>query len=262
MAARTRTPGVADVLPQSGDTALQAKTMRLYELLVQTYGLRQHVPRREPMHELISTMLSHRTTHANEEAAYRRMWERFGSWEGIRDAPVDELTEAIKTSNFPEVKAPNIKKVLAHIIAERGEANIDFLADLPVREALDWLTSLPGVGVKTATLVLLFCFAKPVLPVDSHIHRISGRIGLIGRKVTEAQAHVQLLGLLPHDPPLLYTFHRDMLLHGQQICVWKDPRCYKCPMQEICDYYQTVRAPGTNGANAANAAQNGRGAPE
>jgi endonuclease-3 len=97
-------------------------------------------------------MLSHKTTGKNEDLAYARMWEKFGSWEAIRDAPTAELIEAISPANYPEVKAPNIQKALAAIIAERGAAEIDFLSSLPTQEALDWLDKLPGVGVKTATL--------------------------------------------------------------------------------------------------------------
>lgn len=222
--------------------ALREKAMDVYRRLVQTYGLRDLTPRREPMRELISTMLSHRTTHNNEEKAYFQMLERFGSWEGVRDAPLHELIDAIAPSNFPEIKAPNIKETLRRTIAERGEANIDFLRDLPADEGLAWLTSLPGVGIKTATLVLLFCFGKPVMPVDTHVHRVSQRIGLIGPKVNPTTAHPLLLALLPNDPVVLITFHKDMLKHGQQICIWSNPRCERCPMTDICDWYQENRA--------------------
>jgi endonuclease-3 len=194
------------------------------------------------MRELISTMLSHRTTHANEEAAYRRMFERFGTWEGIRDAPTAELTEAIKPSTFPEVKAPNIKATLARIIAERGAPEIDFLADMPAEEGLRWLMALPGVGLKTASLVLLFCFAKPVMPVDTHVHRVTQRLGLIGPKVDPTAAHAILQALLPPDPPTLYNFHVAALRHGQRICVWGEPRCEQCVLTDLCDYYRRERA--------------------
>ncbi len=222
--------------------ALREKTMDVYRRLVQTYGLRDLTPRREPMRELISTMLSHRTTHNNEEKAYFQMLERFGTWEGVRDAPLNELIDAIAPANFPEIKAPNIKETLRRIIAERGEANIDFLRELPADEGLAWLMSLPGVGIKTATLVLLFCFAKPVMPVDTHVHRVSQRIGLIGATVNPTAAHPLLLALLPSDPVVLITFHKDMLKHGQQICVWSTPRCEQCPMTDICDWYRANRA--------------------
>jgi endonuclease III len=219
---------------------LEQKAMDVYRILIATYGEHPLKACREPMHELISTMLSHRTTQANERLAFDRMWARFGSWEAIRDAPVEELAESISVSNFPEAKAPNIKKTLARIIEERGEASIDFLDDMPTDTALAWLVSLPGVGIKTATLVLLFCFFKPVLPVDTHVHRVSGRLGLIGAKVSAEAAHRLLLELLPKDPYILLNFHKDMLRHGQVLCTWNNPKCEKCPLRPLCDYYQTV----------------------
>lgn len=221
---------------------LRAKTWEVYERLVRAQGLRELRPRREPMRELISTMLSHRTTHHNEELAYERMWQRFGSWEAIRDAPVADLAAAIAPANFAEAKAPNIQETLRRIIAERGAANIDFLRDLPADAGLRWLTSLPGVGVKTASLVLLFCFAKPVLPVDTHVHRVSQRLGLIGPKVSAEQAHARLLALLPPDPPVLFNFHVALLRHGQKVCVWGEPRCGQCVLTDICDWYASHRA--------------------
>ena len=216
-----------------------ANTLETHKRLIQTYGERDLKPRREPMRELISTMLSHRTTHADEELAYNRMLERFPTWEAVRDASKDELIEAISPSRYPGSKAPNIQKTLAQIIEERGEANIDFLRDISADEGLEWLTALPGVGIKTASLVLLFCFSKPVLPVDTHVHRISQRLGLIGPKVSAKKAHKELLDQLPKDPETLYTFHINMLRHGQRVCTWNDPKCANCPLTDMCNWYQT-----------------------
>lgn len=218
----------------------RAKAATAYERLLALFGDNPLVPRREPMHELISTMLSHRTTGANEAKAYRQMWERFGSWEAIRDAPAAELAETIAPSNFAEAKAPKIKQAVGRIIAERGAPTIDFLRELPLGEAMAWLTDLPGVGPKTASLVLLFCFAKPILPVDTHVHRVSQRLGLIGPKVNPTAAHPLLMELLPRDAPWLYNFHINLLRHGQRICTWARPRCGQCPLTDICDYYQTA----------------------
>ena len=222
---------------------LKAKAQQVYDLLVERYGAQPLVPRREPMHELISTILSQRTTQKNEALAYDRMWKKFGSWEAIRDAPVDQLTEAIAPSNYPETKAPHIKETLRQIIEERGEANIDFLADLPPDEGLPWLMSHPGVGIKTASLVLLFCFSKPVLPVDTHVFRVSQRTGLIPPKANTESAHHMLLKLFPPDPYILFNFHIAALKHGQQLCIWgENPRCEPCPLKDLCNWYQANRA--------------------
>jgi endonuclease-3 len=221
---------------------LRIKAQEVTRRVVQTYGELPLVPRREPMHELISTMLSHRTTEHNEALAFQRMWDRFGSWEAIRVAPLEELIEAIQAANFAEAKAPRIQAVLGRIMAERGEPSIDFLRDLSVEEGLAWLTALPGVGIKTASLVLLFCFGKPVLPVDTHVHRVSQRLGMIGPKVSAEAAHALLLDLLPRDPHTLFNYHKGLLRHGQRVCTWENPRCTHCPLTDLCDWYQTYRA--------------------
>ena len=220
---------------------LTEKAAIVYQRLIALHGELERVPRREPMHELISTLLSHRTTEAQEARAFDAMMQRFGSYEAVRVAAFDELVEAIHGVNWPETKASNIQKVLNRIHEERGELSIAFLDQLPTDEALQWLLDLPGVGLKTATLVLLFCFGKAVLPVDTHLHRVSGRIGLIGAKVSAEKAHDQLLALLPSDAHVLYNFHIAMLRHGQKICVWKSPRCAQCPLTDICDYFQETQ---------------------
>jgi endonuclease III len=225
----------------SQNLTLKEKTLLAHQRLQELYGEQDLHNRRDSMRELISTMLSHRTNHADEEKAYRLMHERFGSWEGIRDAPLPELIDAIASSRFPEAKAVNIKKVVARILEEKGEANIEFLRDMPLDEAMQWLLSLPGVGLKTATLVLLFNFYKPVLPVDTHVHRVTQRIGVIGPKTSAEKAHDVLLDMLPKDAKVLFNFHKHFFWHGQKICVFSVPRCKKCPLTDICDWYQNNR---------------------
>lgn len=220
---------------------LEEKALEVYRILLETYGERDLVARREPMHELVSTILSQRTNWKNEELAYRRMWERFGSWEAIRDAPTGELARAIAPSNFAEAKAPQIQRTVGTILGLRGNTDLSFLGDMSVEEGMAWLTALPGVGVKTASLVLLFCFAKPVLPVDTHVYRVSQRLGLLSAKVkTSTAAHAPLFKILPHEPHLLYNFHIGCLLHGQQVCTFNAPRCSRCPLTALCDYFQGV----------------------
>lgn len=223
---------------QAATTDVIQKTEAAHELLNQQYGIQAIYGRLEPMHELIATILSHRTTHANEETAYRTMIERFGSWEAIRDAPLDELIDAIKTSNYPEVKAPWIKQVVARILEERGETNLDFLRDMTTQEAMNWLTRLPGVGPKTATLLLLFNFHKPVLPVDTHVYRVTQRLGILGPKVSAEKAHTLLLSYLPQDATVLFNFHKHFYWHGQRVCTWSYPRCSQCVLTSLCNYYQ------------------------
>ena len=225
-----------ETMAETPSLADDGRAMLIYWLLGETYGIREWQSRREPLQELISTMLSHRTTEANEAKAFELLWARFGSWEAIAAAEPAAIAQAIAPANFAEAKAPRIKAALTQIIAERGAPSIDFLAELTVEEGMTWLESLPGVGPKTASLVLLFCFRKPVLPVDTHVHRVSGRIGLIGPKVKAEQAHELLAAQLPNDADVLWNFHLNMLRHGQRICVWERPRCGTCSLREHCDY--------------------------
>lgn len=239
---RTRSSEQAEderALREKAREKAQEKALWAYRLLLERYGERELKPRREPMHELISTILSQRTTWQNEARAYERMWARFGSWEAVRDAPVSELEGAIAPSNYPEVKAPQIQKTVAEVLKKGRDANLDFLRELPLEDALAWLTALPGVGVKTASLVLLFCFSKPILPVDTHVYRVSARIGLLNAGVkTPTAAHGPLLELLPAEPHLLYNFHIALLLHGQQVCVWREPHCARCPLTSRCNWFR------------------------
>jgi endonuclease-3 len=216
---------------------LREKALAVSDRLAGAYGWRRLLPRREPLHELIATMLSHRTTQKNEALAFELMLRRFGSWEAVAQAPTDALAEAISPANFAATKAANIKTALARIRERAGGYSLEFLRGLPAIEALNWLTSLPGVGIKTASLVLLFCFGKPLLPVDSHVHRVSQRLGLIGAQVSPGAAHLALLALFPPDARLLYNFHVSMLHHGQRVCTWRRPAHERCPLTDLCDLY-------------------------
>ncbi|GAA4314157.1 endonuclease III [Nibribacter koreensis] len=220
------------------------KAWQVHLRLNDVFGLLPTYPRRDPMRELISTMLSHRTTHANEEKAYSQMLERFPTWQEVMDAPVEELADALSPAEFPGAKAVNIQKTLRIIQQTHPDFNLAFLEQMDVAPAMDWLMALPGVGLKTATLVLLFNFHKPVLPVDTHVHRISQRVGLIGAKVTHDKAHAILLEMFPPDAQVLYNFHRHMLKHGQKVCTFRNPRCGSCDLQNLCNYYEEVRSKG------------------
>ena len=199
------------------------------------YGERALDPRREPMHELISTILSQRTTHADEEAAYHEL-RGLGDWDAIIAAPTAQVAHAIRRSNYPDSKAPRIQQTLVAIRDSPSGYDLDFLRDLPLKDALKWLTDLPGVGIKTASLVLLFNYHRPVFPVDTHVHRVTTRVGAIP-KMGEQAAHRALLKVLPPDPPFLYELHVNLLRHGQRVCSWTAPKCSVCVLRERCDAY-------------------------
>jgi endonuclease III len=222
--------------------ALSAKALEVTRRLTDLYG---EVPfsSKDPMSQLVDIILSHRTRDEQTEAAYDNLLKRFGSWEAVRDAPTAEVQDTIANVNFPEVKAPRLQAIMRQITEERGNLNLDFLCDLQVEEAAAWLNRFEGVGPKTTAAVLLFSCQKPILPVDVHVHRVSIRLGLIGKKVTADAAHDLLQALLPNDARTIYNFHKALLRHGQRICVFERPRCNKCPITDLCDYYQTVVKP-------------------
>jgi len=227
------------------------KTWQNHLILHEFYGPLPLAPRRTPMRELISTLLSHRTTHVAEELAYSRMLEEFGDWEGVLAAPLPALAHAIRTTRWPDTQAPRIQEILRRIKAERGEFNLDFLSEWPVEQGLQWLTDMPGIGLKTASLVLLFNFQKPVLPVDTHVHRVAQRVGMIGPKVSVEKAHQVLLEQLPKDPVVLLNFHKHNYWHGQHICFFTKPDCARCPLKGFCNYYEEHYGPATPEALAA-----------
>ena len=228
--------------PTPDIAALSAKALEVTRRLTELYGVAEW-SKKDPLSMLVDIILSHRTRDEQTAAAYDNLVKRFGSWEAMRDAPTSEVQETIANVNWPEVKAPRLQALMRRITEERGELNLDFLRDIPVEEGAAWLNRLEGVGPKTRACVLLFSCRKPILPVDTHVHRVSIRLGLIGKKVTADNAHALLQALLPNDPQTIYNFHKALLRHGQRVCVYDRPRCEKCILTDLCDYYKTVVKP-------------------
>lgn len=214
----------------------------LIATLQNAYGRQTRYSTKNAMDQLIATILSQRTTYADERTAYDNLLKSYGNWAGVAAAPVEGIEACIQTSRYPEVKAPRIKAILNHIIDEYGSANLDFLADMPLEEAQELLMALPGVGHKTTTFLLLFTLRKPVLPVDTHVHRVSTRYGLIPMKMSQARAHTALLGMLPQEADELLNFHKLLFKHGQRVCTWSRPRCGACVVRERCDFYAREQA--------------------
>lgn len=230
--------------PSQDIVALSEKALKVTQRLTEFYG---ELPfsSKDPMGMLVDILLSHRTRDEQTAAAWENLLKRFGSWEAVRDAPTNDVQDAIANVNWPEVKAPRLQVIMRQITEERGNLNLDFLCDLPVEESAAWLNRFDGVGPKTTACVLLFSCRQPLLPVDVHVHRVSGRLGLIGKKVAADNAHTLLQALFPQNSRVIYNFHKGLLRHGQRICVYERPRCNKCPITDLCDYYQTVVKPPT-----------------
>ena len=222
--------------PEQNDNRLD-KALTVHRLLVEEYGEREWHPR-DPLSVLISAILSQNTSDVNRDQAWRRLKERFSTWEDVLTADTVEIAEAIRSGGLADIKAPRILEILRTIKRERGELTLDFLAEMEVDEAKRWLISLNGVGPKTAAIVLLFALGKPAFPVDTHVHRVSRRLGLIGPKTSREQAHEILEALLP--PEIYYTFHLNLIAHGREVCKSQRPRCAICVLREYCDYFRTI----------------------
>jgi endonuclease-3 len=212
----------------------------IYERLAEVYGQPQWRPTGDALGELVATILSQHTSDVNSERAYKQLRERFPTWEAMRDAPVEEVAEAIRSGGLAEVKAERIQRILDLLTERLGAAplSLDFLAALPMDEANAYLRTLPGVGPKTAACVLLFALGKPAFPVDTHVWRVTRRLGLIGAKVSADAAHVALERIIP--PGRRYAMHINLIRHGRRICTAQRPACERCPLRAGCAYYWEV----------------------
>lgn len=219
---------------------LQQKLLSVHARLCAEYGC--PIPffhNLDPLNELVSSLLSHRTKNADSARAFKRLKAEFADWAAVRDAPTETVERLIASCTWPEQKAPRLQQVLHHISEQRGELSIDFLADLPVPEARAWLESLPGVGPKTSAAVLLFSrLRRPALPVDSHHYRVAIRLGLVPANVAVGAAHALLSAQLPLDwsAQQVYDNHEVLMLHGQRCCFYRKPECDRCVVLDLCPF--------------------------
>lgn len=218
----------------------QAKYEPVAVALAQLYGIPQWRKNTPPVDELVNCILSQNTSDINRDRGYDALKVRYPTWEMVAEAPVDELIETIRPAGLSNQKGPRIQQVLRIIHAEQGDYNIDFLNDLSVEEAKAWLTSLPGVGPKTAAIVLCFAFGRPAFPVDTHVHRVSTRIGFLPAGVNADKAHPIMEAIVP--PEDYYAFHINLIQHGRSICHARGPRCERCPLTDCCDYFQGLNS--------------------
>ncbi|MGI6368583.1 MAG: endonuclease III domain-containing protein [Anaerolineae bacterium] len=210
------------------------RALLVHERLLAHYGRRPLKPQQAPLDELIQTILSQNTSDLNSGRAFASLREAFPSWEAVAEADVEAVAHAIRSGGLARIKAPRIQQIIRHLIQERGEPSLDWLHGLAVEEARAYLTSLPGVGPKTAACVLLFSLHMPAMPVDTHVHRVAQRLGLLGPRINAERAHTLLEGLLPQD--LYYSFHLLMIEHGRTLCHAQRPRCSGCPLLDICPH--------------------------
>jgi endonuclease III len=221
--------------------------LAIRDRLREMYGRPTHEPHGDPVHELVLTMLSQNTSDTNRDVAYAGLRARFSSWEEVRDAPTDEVEEAIRKGGLAPTKAPRIQAVLREISrlnnagtspsAQSGDpVDLDWLRDAPREEALEYLMALPGVGRKTAACVMLFAFGRPEIPVDTHVMRVGGRLGLFRPGASFDEAHDEMLAITP--PEDAYEFHMNLIAHGRTLCRPARPRCEECALNRMCPYWR------------------------
>lgn len=190
-------------------------------------------PRPRPVLDaLVATILSQNTSDANSHAAFEELRRRFDDWDAVRRAPAARIASAIRQAGLSHQKAPRIKTILQRIHDERGALSLDFLRSMRAPKAVEYLRNLPGVGPKTAACVLLFACRKPVLPVDTHVHRVSRRLGLIDHRTDAEKAHQDLAPLVP--PRQVLPFHVQLIRHGRRCCTARNPKCENCPLLDLC----------------------------
>jgi len=221
---------------------LSRRALGIHQRLLEVYGepvWRHPLP---PLDELVSTILSQNTNDLNRDRAFEALRRRFPTWEAVRDARRRSVISAIRPAGLANQKGPRIQKVLRQITTERGRLDLEFLRALPPSEVRQWLLRFKGVGPKTAAIVMLFSLDMPAFPVDTHIQRVTGRLGLRPAKITAEQSHQLLAAVFPLDT--YKTAHLNLIRLGREVCQARRPACERCPVTKWCDYYRENRSGG------------------
>jgi endonuclease-3 len=213
---------------------LQELARQVNQYLLDFYGQPTWRNPMPPVDELVSTILSQNTNDANRDRAFTSLRQRYPTWELVRDAETASVIEAIRPAGLANQKGPRIQQVLREITAERGTLDLAFLSGLPLEEARAWLMKFKGVGPKTAAIVLCFSLGRPAFPVDTHIYRVTGRVGLRPEKMTVEDVHPHLEVLFP--PETYYAAHLNLIRLGREICSSRNPECSCCPLRFVCNY--------------------------
>ncbi len=219
--------------------ARKQKAQEVDRRLVKAFGLTVPGNDRDMTHELIHAVLSQNTHRRNYNLAYRRLTDEFPTADDIGKAPLAEIERAIRPGGLSKQKSRAIKEILNSLEAQRGDTSLEFLRRMPVPEARGFLTSLPGVGPKTASVVLMFADGRKVLPVDTHVLRTSRRLGLIDERTDAVKAEHELEELVP--PAKRPRMHLNLVHLGREICHARGPRHEICPLNAVCDLYQSTR---------------------
>ena len=214
--------------------ARAAKYPEVAKLLEQSYARRTWRRRGNTLDTLIGTILSQNTTDKNSSKAFAQLKDAYPTYEDVLAAPVDDLIDVIRVAGLGNQKAPRIQRSLEKIKAERGSLDLEFLGEMDPDAARDWLTSIKGIGLKTASIVICFGFNGPAFPVDTHVNRVSQRIGFTPAGTTPDKAHYIMEEIVP--PADYFAFHIQLIQHGRAVCKARSPRCATCQIAHLCDY--------------------------
>lgn len=217
---------------------VEKMVVEIIRRLERKFGLPRAKAKREPLSELIFTILSQNTSDVNRDRAYARLTALFPSWELLSRAPTQAIASAIKVGGLANVKARRLKMLLTEIKKQHGTLSLDFLGRLPTHRIKEELTSFAGVGPKTAACVLLFSLGRPAFPVDTHVFRVAKRLGLLPGRATVEQAHEIMERITPRRK--YFSFHINLIKLGRTICLPRKPQCPRCPLKEVCAYYQSM----------------------
>jgi endonuclease III len=215
---------------------LKQKVLRVCENLDTAQGEIFWKSHGKPLEGLIQTILSQHTSDVNSERAFDNLRQVYPTWELVYNAPLADIIEAIKRGGLANTKAARIQSVLGQVYKDTGNYSLDFLEEKTTDEAMTYLGQFHGVGPKTIACVLMFCMGRPVLPVDTHVFRVSHRLGLIDAKIGEAKAHDALQAMVPDEK--VYAFHVHLIRHGRLVCQAQQPKCEACCLSYLCDFYQ------------------------
>ncbi|MFA5078595.1 MAG: endonuclease III [Dehalococcoidia bacterium] len=211
------------------------KIEKILNLLISAYGDRIPERRLEPVGELILTILSQNTSDVNSRRAFKSLTASFAGWDKVAHAPAAKIADSIRAGGLARVKSGYIKKALQYLEKDAGGYDLRFLKDMEPAEARAWLTRLPGVGMKTASCVLLFSLGMPAFPVDTHVLRVAVRLGLLAPKTTADAAHIEMEHLVPAAD--IYRCHVLMIEHGRRTCKAQRPLCGGCVLSRLCPSY-------------------------
>lgn len=231
---------LSTLTPTHGGDRPATKARLVLERLVAAYGPRAWHPDGDPLDELIATILSQHTSDLNSARAFANLRNAFPTWEHVLAADDVAVADAIRSGGLAAVKAPRIRALLANLKAAYGTPRLDFLRETPTPDARQVLEAIPGVGPKTAACVLLFCLGRPVIPVDTHVHRVARRIGLAPANASPDAVEEALEAAL--SPESYYSMHVSLIAHGRQTCKAQRPLCEGCPVADLCDYLRDLSA--------------------